>query len=468
MVHLAWAKFDALATRRRTRGVARLLLLLSSAVVTGGCAATLMPAPNLLLAQSPGPFVAVPTPLQTPQAEVLYVTDRARDDVGGGPPRYGSNRSASLAFGAAHVCWGEIATWHQLCDQSCRKSRSAHLGTHVESIAELGRLPETPWKAETMPDGAIVVAAGVREEYDRQVAAFQKLIAERLAYSPRKDAFVYVHGFNDGFDDALPVIAELWHFIGRIGVPIAYTWPAGKGFNVRGYNYDRESGEFTIFHLKQFLEALAAAPGLERVHLIAHSRGADVLCSALRELNIKYRAKYPDEEAPTARALRIHHVVLAAPDMDLAVARQRIEAERLRRACRRLTIYTSPDDLAISFVKWLFDSTIRVGTLGFASLPVHEQTALAQLPDVELINARVTKDLVGHSYFYSNPAVSSDLILLLRDDRRAGPEHGRPLRHVHGSFWELSDGYPNGEARESPQSPNGFPGTQPAASTQPK
>ena len=45
----------------------------------------------------------------------------------------------------------------------------------------------------------------------------------------------------DSFEDAIFRIAELWHFLGREGVPIAYTWPAGHPGLLRGYNYDRES-----------------------------------------------------------------------------------------------------------------------------------------------------------------------------------------------------------------------------------
>lgn len=421
-----------------------------------------MPAPNLLLGVTPGPFDAVPAPLQTPHADVIYLTDRAREDDGSGRPRYGYGRSPSLAYGTAQVRWGSIDSWIELCEASCKAPRLLSLTTRIDSVSELGRMPETPWKSKPSPEGIMVVVPEVREEYERHMAELQRLVTERLAHTPRKEAFVFIHGFNNGFDEAVPVIAELWHFIGRIGVPIAYTWPAGKGFNLRGYNYDRESGEFTIFHLKQFLEALAATPGLERVNLIAHSRGTDVLCSALRELNIKYRAKFPDEAEPGARVLRIHHVVLAAPDMDVSVARQRLEAERLGRICGRLTMYSSPDDMAIGFAKWLFESTIRLGTLGFASLPPDQRTSLSEIAGVEFIDARVAKDLVGHSYFYSNPAVSSDLILLLRDNRHAGAEHGRPLRHIRGSFWELYDGYPNGgptaASQPSPAPPASAPG----------
>jgi len=62
-------------------------------------------------------------------------------------------------------------------------------------------------------------------------------------------------------------MAELWHFLGRIGVPIVYTWPAGHP-GLFSYTYDRESSEFTIFHLRQVLELIAGFPEVERINLI--------------------------------------------------------------------------------------------------------------------------------------------------------------------------------------------------------
>ncbi|QQO54308.1 MAG: alpha/beta hydrolase [Thiohalocapsa sp. PB-PSB1] len=34
-----------------------------------------------------------------------------------------------------------------------------------------------------------------------------------------------MHGVATGFDDAVLDLASIWHFLGREGVPIAYTWP---------------------------------------------------------------------------------------------------------------------------------------------------------------------------------------------------------------------------------------------------
>src|SRR5207253_2224959 len=98
-----------------------------------------------------------------------------------------------------------------------------------------------------------------------ELSAFQQMVQARVAGSDYKDVFVFIHGFNSAFEDAVFRAAEVWHFLGRVRVPLVYTWPAGHG-GLRGYAYDRESGEFTV----------SASPrdrAIELADLIFASRG---------------------------------------------------------------------------------------------------------------------------------------------------------------------------------------------------
>ena len=57
-------------------------------------------------------------------------------------------------------------------------------------------------------------------------------IQARVAESERKEAFVFVHGFNSRFDAAAKRAAQLAYDMNYSGVPILYSWPsAGKTFN---------------------------------------------------------------------------------------------------------------------------------------------------------------------------------------------------------------------------------------------
>jgi len=47
----------------------------------------------------------------------------------------------------------------------------------------------------------------------------------------------------------------------------------------------------------------------------------------------------------------------------------------------------------------------------------------------------------GHNYFRTNPAVSSDLVLMIRHGLKPG-EPGRPLENIGLNFWRVPEGYP--------------------------
>lgn len=405
-------------------------------LLLAGCT-FLIPLPNVYRDAPTDAWAAVPTPLKTTTAHVIYATDRQREPTY--PPlKYGFKRSRGLEFGVCTVNFGNGLTYEELKEKSAQSIRMTPVPISIAKCEPAGKFPDTPWLEKV---GDAWQWVGKNEEALRlESEKLHTLVGEKLELTPRKEAYVYIHGFNNDFDLAAMVIAQLWHYCGREGVPIAYTWPAGTSLSVRAYNYDRESGEFTNFHLKSFIEALATTPGLERIHLIAHSRGTDVLITALRELHIKYTAAAKGDYTATARELRLGNVILAAPDIDLDVALQRLAAERVDRACRRLTIYTSPEDMALGLAKWLFDSVVRVGTLGTLDLP-EDVPDLAAVPGIDLVDTRVVSDFVGHAYFYTNPAACSDIIMLLRYDRSPGEKNGRPLIPRNDQFWELRDGY---------------------------
>lgn len=428
-----------------SRMAARLALCLLAIGVLGGCASgrPLMPTPVLYLAKAFPPFRAVPPQLQRSEVDVLYVTDRVPQTDDTGAPSYGIGRSPSVAFGSAVVAIGTHTSWEDLVAAGQRGEQLVPLELSLKSFTETGRAPPTPVPWELV-DGQIQFDPAVQAEVEAAGAAFCEEVTRRLALTPRKEVFVYVHGIQNSFEDAVFASAELWHYFGREGVPVAYTWPAGGGGVLRGYTYDRESGEFTAFHLKQFMNGLTLCPAVEHISIIAHSRGTDVTVTMLRELTIRERAVGHDPR----KTLRIRNVVLAAPDLDLSVTLQRASAEQVAASVGRVTIYTSPNDGAISFAELLFGGLVRLGQLDITrAQPGDMLRDGSARPGAGARNVAVVtyggsnSGAFGHSYFRENPAVASDLILAVRYDRDAGAENGRPLKHVQGDFWQIDDDY---------------------------
>ena len=186
---------------------------------------------------------------------------------------------------------------------------------------------------------------------------------------------------------------------------------------------------------------------MEKINIIAHSRGTDVAVNSLRELTIAARAAGEDPK----EKYKIHNFVLAAPDLDAEVAAARLVGDYLPWSAHRFTVYTSPADRAIGWSSKLFASP--EGRLG--NLEVEDMTDTTKAA-MEYGNANVTiinflsatdksdsdADSFGHSYFRNAPTVSSDLIMMLRDDLDAGPP-GRPLEYLGAKFWRVPPGYPN-------------------------
>ena len=106
-----------------------------------------------------------------------------------------------------------------------------------------------------------------------------------------------------------------------------------------------------------------------------------------------------------------------------------------------IVFYLSQEDKAIGLSRWLFASMNRIGKLNISDIAPEVREILNRTDQVQVIDANVNTGFLGHSYFITNPAVLSDLILILRDGKGPGPEKGRPLHRKDGGFWTLTDSY---------------------------
>jgi esterase/lipase superfamily enzyme len=396
-----------------------------------------MPTPNLYATGGLDPFPDLPPALQNNKVEVLYLTDRAPTE-GWTPeaPGYGHKRSRSVAFGVCELQFGQDVSWAELVKASTSAERSVNLEITMSSVAELCRFSATPKTlAESPPP--VVQAQQAQEEVPEAVKRCHTELSARLAKTPVKDVYVFVHGVKTGFEGSVTTAAELWHFLGRSGVAVAYSWPAGGKGILRGYNYDYNSSEFTVYHLKEALRVIAGCPDVRNIHVIAHSRGTDVTVTAIRELHLEISGS----GRVTRDVMKLGTVVLAAADLDVDVVMQRCVSARLGKVPERSLIYISAADKALGLSRLLFGGT-RLGKLQPEIFTKEEIEALRKSP-LAVVDAHVTQPgAYGHNYFYANPAVSSDLILVLRYGRAPGAEHGRPLEIEESGFWEIDDKYP--------------------------
>ena len=162
--------------------------------------------------------------------------------------------------------------------------------------------------------------------------------------------------------------------------------------------------------------------------------------TALRELFIETWAAGDEPR----RRFRIAKLVLAAPDIDVQVVKQRLSAEKLPAGVGQLTIYTSTKDKAIGIAETLFAGDRgRIGTFGIGEVTEAEKEMLASRENLAIVEFEgEVADRFGHSYYRTNPAASSDFLIFMQTGAAPGtPE--RPLQHKGLVFWKIPANYPN-------------------------
>jgi esterase/lipase superfamily enzyme len=417
--------------------------IVAAGAIMEGCKSKtyLMPTPNVYTHPEWNLFADVPPALQSDTVSVMYVTDRVPTKETTDHWTYGYARSRSASFGEAVVKIGDKLSWDDVVAASRTDKRPKKLELSIATTNEVARFDKTP---PMLLISDVQMASTRPAQIDSvQIEAEKRFLDElsrRMAKTPRKEILVYVHGFNNTFDDAVLTTAELWHFLGREGVPICYTWPAGEGL-LKAYEYTLDSTQFTVYHFKQMLRLIASHPDVRKINVIAHSRGTAVLTDTVRELYLEAKCS-----GDARNVLKIGTVVLAAADIDLDVVIQRDAAERVGRAVDFTAVYFSNHDKALGFSSWLTGGILRLGDINFKMFDKQEIAVLRQIKRSQLINAKV-KDLgdFNHSYFHSSPSVSSDIVLLMRFGLLPGAENGRPLSVSDEGYWVLEQGYPGND-----------------------
>jgi esterase/lipase superfamily enzyme len=162
---------------------------------------------------------------------------------------------------------------------------------------------------------------------------------------------VFVHGFNNRFDDAVYRLAQIVHDAKAPVIPVLFTWPSRGEVRLGAYAYDRESANYSRDALEQLLDTLAAQPGVSEISILAHSMGNWVTLEALRGKSIR-AGRIGD---------KVTHVMLVAPDVDVDVFRTQIQ--RMGAARPHFAVFVSQDDGALGLSQLIYGGVPRLGEI---------------------------------------------------------------------------------------------------------
>ncbi len=116
---------------------------------------------------------------------------------------------------------------------------------------------------------------------------------------------VFVHGFNNRFDDAIYRYAQFVHD-GRFPViPVLYSWPSQGAPNLGSYEYDRKVAVQSGASLIQLVDLVNANPSIKEITFVCHSMGclSDPCSGASREGSTRRRVEAEERGARRARHL---------------------------------------------------------------------------------------------------------------------------------------------------------------------
>jgi esterase/lipase superfamily enzyme len=230
---------------------------------------------------------------------------------------------------------------------------------------------------------------------------FDRWVRARAASLPKRRALVFVHGYNNRFDDAVFRFAQLVHDTNAAVVPVLFTWPSRA--NVLAYGYDRESASLSRDALEEVLVRLSRDPAVAEIDILAHSMGNWLLLETLRQMAIRNR-RLP---------AKISDVMLAAPDIDVDQFDNDIADMGVPRP--RFTLFASKDDRALALSGWIWGSDVRLGAIDPEAEPYKSRLARDNVTVYDLSRLR-SDDSANHNKFVK----SSEMVQIVADRFAAG------------------------------------------------
>lgn len=139
--------------------------------------------------------------------------------------------------------------------------------------------------------------------------------------------FVFVHGYNASFEQALKRTAQLALDTNFQGTAVAFSWPSRAHYSC--YEADRDRIPMASQRLSEFLTEIREQHKTATIHVVAHSMGAEISARALNSLP----------------AFDASEIVLQAPDISTIDYSGLMDALNAR--SRRITVYTNEEDRAL-------------------------------------------------------------------------------------------------------------------------
>lgn len=250
------------------------------------------------------------------------------------------------------------------------------------------KIGEVAWPRRLPPNPATDFATVKAEQIDREAA--EKWLNSSVRKSPERSVLVFIHGFNNNFEDAVFRFAQIAHDSHARSVPVLATWPS-RG-SLLAYGYDCESTNYTRNAVEGLFQYLARDPEVKEVSILAHSMGNWLALESLRQMAIR------NDGLPA----KFKNVMLAAPDVDVDVFRSQIADMGKQRP--GFTLFVSRDDHALAVSRRVWGNVSRLGAVDPEQSPYREELAANNITVIDLTKIKAG-DKLHHSKFAEAPEI---------------------------------------------------------------
>jgi esterase/lipase superfamily enzyme len=330
---------------------------------------------------------------------VLYGTDRARDYSKMGS--FGGERGHKLSLGSIRIT---IPAKH--------KPGMVEEPITVFSVS----LPRDPQRHFTI--------RGPHREMNTAEFIKESMKTKNIDQTP----ILFIHGYRNSFSDGAYRAAQLAYDTCIVSVsdcktrPVFYySWPSRD--QLFSYDYDVDSAEQSEEYFIEFIRILMIKSGLKNINIIAHSRGNSLVLNTLSRM----------KERGDLRGKCCGQLILASPDVDADIARQKIK--NISNLFNGITLYANNNDLALAISRRKAGGKPRAGHLidGNAPLIVRGMDSIDGGSGAEILG-------VNHDTYVTSTPLLRDVEALIARGVRPPSLRTPTLRTVptkHGQFWRL-------------------------------
>ncbi len=218
----------------------------------------------------------------------------------------------------------------------------------------------------------------------------KRWLSASVRKNPDRSVLVFIHGFNNRFEDSVYRFAQIVHDSGVHSTPVLATWPS-RG-SLLAYGYDRESTSYTRNALETLFQYLAKDPEVKDVSILAHSMGNSLALESLRQMAIR-NGRLP---------AKFKNVMLAAPDVDVDVFRQQIADMGKQRP--QFTLFVSRDDKALAVSRRVWGGVSRLGAIDPEEAPYKKELEDNKITVIDLTTIK-SGDSLNHGKFAESPQI---------------------------------------------------------------